>query len=231
MRRRVRDLFVIIKTYMESKQMLGLLQDFKMEFDPFFQKETDLLTIEMYDPEDEPALKILNRFKRFLEPFPFFDEYQLKEDALKKLTSILANTGYILKNIKRSVKNEADIYNEVKWIVGLYYPQTRRRGKAAFISIFKSYHPDILVPELESAVEYKYLKEGDNVDEYMDQLKVDAANYKGDDNYKEFFAVVYIDDISIATPESIEETWELKKFPENWHLVIAGHKISNTKGA
>lgn len=143
--------------------------------------------------------------------------YTFYETVIKK--TILS--PHILSNINKAINNEADIYKEVKWILGLYYPTCRSKNKASFIQGFKSYEPDILIPELKVAIEYKYLKsKKDNIDEYLDQIKVDSTNYTGDNRYDKFIAVCCIGNAGIATSDSIEEAWKAKKFPSNWELII-----------
>ena len=113
------------------------------------------------------------------------------------------------------------IYKQVKWVLGLYYPSCRLRNKASFIQEFKAYNPDLLIPELKTAIEYKYVKSAtDNIDEFIDQIRIDVANYTDDYRYENFIAVIYIQNTSVATPESIEVAWKAKKFPNNWELVI-----------
>ena len=59
-----------------------------------------------------------------------------------------------------------------------------------------------------------------NLDEFIDQVRVDATNYTDDYRYENFIAVIYIENTSVATPESIEVAWKAKKFPNNWELII-----------
>ncbi len=227
---RLADLYFLIFAYLEGRDMLMFLDTFKTKFkDTIENKEDLLLDTTQTHPESEGELKIIVGFKRFLDPFKFFDYREFKEDEIFKLESILRNTGFILKKVKAKINNEADIYNQVKWVLGLYYPSTRRKSKASFIGEFKSYNPDILIPELKVAIEYKYIdSQSDNIDEFIDQLKIDAINYIEDYKYDTFYAVIYIEDISIATPENIEIAWKEKKFPNNWNLVLSGHSIKAT---
>jgi hypothetical protein len=223
---RLKDLYLLIFTYLEGKEMLQLSQTFKAKYEIAIETGTYSLAAELTHPEGEPELILLVGFKQFLEPFKFFDYRQVKEDETIKLTSILRNTGFILKNMKAKIVHEADIYKQVKWVLGLYYPTVRRGNKASFIKEFKSYNPDILIPELKTAIEYKYIDNPlDNIDDFLDQLKGDSTNYVEDHRYDTFYAVIYIEDISIATPESIEVAWKAKNFPNNWSLVLSGHTI------
>lgn len=225
---RLKDLYILIQSYLEIRQMPLLLQNFKHELAKKF--EGNIFDSELTNPEGEPDLIITQLFRRYLEPFAFFDYSKIKVDENLKLFSILQNTGYIIKNLKKPIRNESDIYKQVKWILDLYYPSCRRKNKASFIQEFKTYNPDILIPELKTAIEYKYLDgTSDNIDEFIDQIKVDATNYVNDYRYENFYAVIYIEDISIATPDSIEVAWKSKQFPNNWNLVLSGHTIKNKK--
>lgn len=226
---RLTELYLLILTYFEGRGVLQFLQTFKTKYEHLIDNDTNLLAAEVTHPEGHPELLMLTGFKQFLEPFKFFDYRQIKEDETIKLTSILRNTGFILKTLKTKIVNEADIYKQVKWILGLYYPSIRGRNKSSFIAEFKSYNPDILIPELKTAIEYKYLDTlSDNLDNFLDQLKIDSTTYIEDHRYDTFYAVIYIEDISIATPESIEVAWKAKLFPSNWSLVLTGHTIKTT---
>ena len=175
--------------------------------------------------------RAVSEFKRLLGPFKVFDYRHHKEEETKRLETILRNTDFILNNINAEINNETDIYKQIKWILGLYYPSCRQKSKASFIQEFKTYNPDILIPELKTAIEYKYIKsKEDNIDDFIDQIKVDATNYIDDHCYENFIAVIYFKSTSIATPESIEVAWKAKKFPNNWELVIAtGSSITKRK--
>jgi len=220
---RVMDLYYLIKAYLEARGMIVYLQDFHEKFDKLITDEDDkLLKSEMYHPETEVELKIITDFKRVLEPFKEFDYRHTRQEETTKLIGILKHTDYILKNAKAKVNSEADIYKQVKWVLGLYYPKCRSVKKASFIQEFKTYDPDILIPELKTAIEYKYVRDSSvNIDDYIDQVRTDSINYVDDYRYENFIAVLYIRDTSTATQDAIQSAWEQKKFPPNWELVIA----------
>lgn len=227
---RTKDLYFLILAYLEATSMTYFLTTFKEKFQTTIDDDKEILKAELTNPEGEPELVIITRFKQFLDPFKFFDYRQTREDETKKLTSILKNTDFILKNCNTEINNEADIYKQVKWVLGLYYPSCRQRNKASFIQEFKSYNPDILIPELKTAIEYKYIKSvSDNIDEFIDQIRVDATNYTDDYRYENFVAVIYIQNTSVATPENIQESWKAKKFSNNWELVIVNGSPTKTK--
>jgi hypothetical protein len=102
----------------------------------------------------------------------------------------------------------------------MFYPKVKKAPKADFQGFFKHYEPDILIPELRTAVEYKYARDKKTLDDYLDEVKVDANNYKSDWRYENFVAVLCIDDPKISTEANIGQAWKDKKFPKNWDLVV-----------
>lgn len=170
--------------------------------------------------ESEPSMIILDEFRTFLSPFIEFKDSASKRLVTHHLQLVLENTIPILSKTNTTVKNERSIYEVVKWYIEVIYPQTRRRNNARFIKKFSTYKPDILVPEILSAVEYKYVRTGKNIETFLTQLKTDADNYTGDSEYKYFFAVVYLKDKTTVNPASYKEAIIEKKFPENWTILI-----------
>ena len=96
--------------YLEARSMTNLLATFKEKFHTAINNEEEILKAELTNPEGESELIIITEFKQFLDPFKFFDYQQTREDKTKKLTSILKNTDFILKNCNTEITNEADIY-------------------------------------------------------------------------------------------------------------------------
>ena len=224
--RRITDLYYYIAAYLELKKAPILLNSFHERFKLRIETKIDLLKIVQIHPEYDSELEIITAYKQYLESFKAFDYHTPVVEEQNKLISILRNSGYIIQNVGKPIKNEADIYKTVKWILGLYYPSVRSLNKASHIGQFKCYNPDILIPEINSAIEYKYINDlSDNIDSFIDQVHTDAVNYVGDIRYQMFYAVIYIEDISIATPESISISWEQKKFPKNWQLILTGDGI------
>ncbi|HTN37281.1 MAG TPA: hypothetical protein VL053_09415 [Arachidicoccus sp.] len=212
------ELYYRILAYLELKGLPQLTETFKNKFYPIIQEKQNLFKEVSMFPSEDLKLLIIREFEAFLSPFQILD---YNKSEVKKLTEILKDSDYILKNCNTQITNEASIYKEVKWVLSLYYPDIRRRNRASFIQQFKTYHPDILIPSLYTAIEYKLIKDrSDNIDVFIDQIRIDAQNYQGDIHYQHFISVIYIMDASVATPRSIEICWESKKFPHNWDLVI-----------
>lgn len=169
---------------------------------------------------EEPSMIIHDDFREFLSAFYEFNFETTRKLETNKLKLILENTISILSKTNTFITNETSIYTPVKWIVEMVFPVSRDLGKARFIGKFTTYHPDILIPEISSAVEYKYIRKGQVIDKYLDQIKTDADNYVGDPEYRFFYAIVFFEDKADLNPEAFKQAVIEKAFPENW-LIMA----------
>ncbi|CAL65838.1 hypothetical protein [Christiangramia forsetii] len=223
---RIKDLYYLILSYFEAKNLNNSYETFQREFEDKIKNELDLLDEALYHPESETELKIINDFYIHLNPYNDFSTKKRIEDELLKVHSILSNTNHILKKMKVSdIQREEQVYNTVKWIIGLYFPKVRKKNQASFIQKFKYYKPDILIPELKTAIEYKYIKseKENDIEKYIDEIKTDSINYIGDERYDNFIAAVYLKSNELTTPQEIEACWESKDFPKNWKLIISSN--------
>lgn len=215
-----RELFYKICLFLELKNVPLYYKMFIDKFQPIINDEKKLTKIRgpLYT-DDEPSMTIHDEFREFLRSFQEFNTDYFKKLEVNKLKQILENTNSIIKNTKTKITNETSIYKPVKWLVEIVYPTTRTLGKARFIKKFTTYHPDILIPEISSAVEYKYIRKGAGIETYLDQIKTDADNYEGDSEYKFFYAIVYFEDKSEINPAGFKQAVIEKKFPDNWTLI------------
>lgn len=221
----VQKLYYLILAYFEIKQLPKSYDIFANRFEFVRNKDQEILKEEQYYPEEPVELKIMHDFYVHLAPYSAFSYKEEKLSELTKVHDILRNTNHIVKRSDINIEHEADIYKEVRWILGLYYPSTRSKSKASFIQEFKSYEPDILIPELNTAIEYKYIKtEKENlIEQYIDEIKIDSVNYVGDSRYDNFIAVIYFENSKLTTPEKVFESWKSKEFPKNWKLIISSN--------
>lgn len=169
--------------------------------------------------DSEPSMIIHDEFREFLSAFHEFNFEAMKKFETNKLKLILENTNSILDKTNTKVSNETSIYKPIKWFVEIIYPRVKSLNKARFINKFSTYHPDILVPEISSAVEYKYIRKGQNPEKFLNEIKIDADNYKGDPEYKFFYAIIYFQDKNELNPEAFKQVLLDKKFPDNWVII------------
>jgi hypothetical protein len=220
--RGLKYLYNLICAYLEIRVMPNYLELFKSQFDVMYADEKKLLEASFAGPDElSPELDVLLEIRRFLAPFKAFDSLAVQEDSNDRLKEILADTPFIIKQIPDLVSTEVEIYKRVHWVLKLMYPTCVKPDKPLFTSIFKRYEPDILIPELGTAIEYKLIRDKKHIEEYIDQVRIDATNYKGDRVYTKFIAVLCIQDNSIASKKSVYAAWNKKEFPGSWSLIVA----------
>lgn len=214
-----RTLYYKICLFLELKNVPLYYKMFTDKFQEIIndQEKTTISRASLY-VDGEPSMIIHDDFREFLNSFQEFDTEYSKKLEVNKLKQILENTNSILSKTNTKVTTETSIYAPVKWFVEITYPTMRSLNKARFIKKFTTYHPDILVPEVSSAVEYKYIRKGEKVEKYLDQIKTDADNYENDPEYKYFYAVVYFEDKAEINPAGFRQAVVEKKFPDNWTI-------------
>lgn len=228
---RIKEAYYLVLTFLELKGLPTMAARFEAEFLTSLSDNVKLFDTTQSHPDSYEENKMLNEFDIYLMAFKEF-QIDFQDQLLKEtqLLSVLGNTGHILSKLKPVISNEADIYKSMQWFLSQFYPSTRFTQKAGFIRRFKTYRPDILIPELKTAIEYKYINNfDDNVDKFLDELKVDSTNFTGDPDYENFIAVIFFEHVGTATPESIFVAWKEKSMPTNWKLILTGFNTKNSK--
>lgn len=215
-----RELYFKICLFFELKELPIYLRSFQIRFKRIIDDKKKVRNSRgpMYE-ESEPSMIILDDFREVLSGFIEFQTDNFRKRFSDKLKGILANTNSILAKTGTKVVSERSIYTIVHWVVEMTYPESRRRNKSRFVRKFKSYKPDILVPEVSAAIEYKMIRKGKNIGDFLDQIKTDADNYDGDPEYRFFYAAVYFEDKSDLNQSAFDKAVEEKKYPENWTVI------------
>lgn len=219
----LKRIYLLILAYLELKGLTMVADTFRKRYEDKLEDPVFMLN-EKWSPLDEARsnrLSRLDEFEDFLLPFHEFDVFrEEKRISGSYLENILKNTGFIIKRTNTVVTNETSIYKAVLWFIEILFPESLIGLAPIFPGKFKKYKPDLHVPELQTAIEYKYIREGDHPEDYIDEVLVDAKNYKGDDRYQFFIAVLYFENNTEFKLEAIESCWKQKNFPATWKLVV-----------
>lgn len=222
----IKRLYLLIAAYLDLTQSSGLLEIFKSRFEGKIEDEKYMMRTESlpFDDYDVDPLAIIHEFEDFLMPFEAFSYSPNKnqKSELERLSSILGETHHVLEHNNIKPDKEAEVYREIKWLLQFVYPRVLDKSGARVLEKFKSYKPDILVPEVRASIEYKFIREDKKPAEYIDQLYIDAGVYHKDPEYDNFFAVMYFQKNKDYTKESIMQAWIEKQFPSNWMLILPG---------
>lgn len=225
---KAKTVYKLIITYLETSNLKEYLADFKTEFATLFTAQrNDLFDSEFDYDSGEMYSKTVSRLWHFLSPFEFsqqsYIDKLLKQTGVTYLERILRNTQVIINETNVNPTSEPQVYNAVKFVVKSVFPSAIE-PTSRFFKSFKNYNPDILVPEIHTAVEYKYADTETKLKNQIDQVIADTKGYTGDTNYEIFYAVFYVTD-DFWGIDKFETVWKEMEFPKNWKgIYIIGKK-------
>ncbi len=208
--------------YFDTKQLRELLIGFKTEILPYIIDHKKGLsgTYNHYNAQEYSDL--VSIFWSYLLTFPAFGEKDteilLKRTGITFLENILESTGVIIKELKKTPTKETEVYKAVKIITQATFPSAIFPSQS-IQKTAKCYIPDILLPTLNCAIEYKYANTESKLVETIDQILIDVKGYDKHPIYKLFYAVFYVTP-GIWTKTRFDVVWNEKDFPENWKGIL-----------
>lgn len=175
---------------------------------------------------NEPYNLFLRDIANFLAPLNILDDDSrfLTLSGIKYLETILKNTAKILHQNKIIPRSETEVYKGVRTVVEAVFPSTVG-AKSNFLKTTNAYKPDILIPELYCAIEYKYAEDEQKLISTIAQISDDVKGYTKDDDYHVFYAVFYVSS-DFWGIEKFKRAWQEKDFPQNWK---AYYIVGNSK--
>lgn len=224
---KAKTVYKLIITYLEAANLKEYLNDFKSEFATLFTTKGNLFEGEVNNDTAELYSKTVSKFWHFLSPFEFIQQSYidklLKQTGVTYLERVLRNTQVIINETNAKPTTEPQVYKAVKFVVQSVFPSALE-PTSGFFKSFKNYNPDILVPEIHTAVEYKYADTETKLKNQIDQVVADTKGYTGDTNYEIFYAVFYVTD-DFWGIDKFETVWKEMEFPKNWKgIYIVGKK-------
>lgn len=213
-------------TYFELKKLPLLINRFTEELDPILAKKAKTLE-GFYDDYTGDVYSTINGiFWTYLQSFPAFGQIDnkalLNRTGITYLENILENTAVIIHDLKLEPTTETQVSNAVKPIIKAIFPDVNFPTQS-FQKSAKCYIPDILIPTLNCAVEYKYATTEKKLIDTIDEILIDVKGYDKHPNYKIFYAVFYVK-TGICTKNRFEVIWREKEFPENWKGIFVHAK-------
>ena len=217
--KKAQTIYKLIVVYLETSNLNNYLTDFKTEFATLFTDKIKTLFDNKIDNDSgEMYSETVSRLWHFLSPFEFsqqsYIDKLINQTGITYLEHILRNTQVIINEIKAKPTSEPQIYNAVKFVVKSVFPSALK-PISGFFKSFKNYNPDILVPEIHTAVEYKYADSEKELKSQIDQVVADTKGYTGDTNYEIFYAVFYVTD-DFWGIDKFDTVWKEIELPKNW---------------
>ena len=161
---------------------------------------------------------VLSDLRVFLEPFNLRagSGHQLRgRRDVAILERVLRNTALFIQDLAHPPASEAELDRAMRRILERLFPGSAKAPSSRFIKTHKYYKPDLLIPELGAAIEYKYIDSEIDLKTHLGQLAEDAHAYSDDPQYHLFYAVVFIT-YDFAGQEHYDHAWKEFKMSDNW---------------
>lgn len=164
----------------------------------------------------DPYSTFLADIRQFLMPLGILDDNSiyLKTSGISYLETILKNTATIVHKSGRTPVTETEVSKIARDVLEVIFPSAIK-PKSNFFKKAQEYKPDILIPELSAAVEYKYATDEVKLKATIGQISDDVKGYTGDSDYNLFYAVFYVTN-DFWGEEAFRHAWNEKEFPPNW---------------
>ncbi|MFT4924078.1 MAG: hypothetical protein ACI8WB_000156 [Phenylobacterium sp.] len=215
------SIYLSVACYLDDKQLHRYLKLFRKIFgsDPKNPKYATGFDFNNYHSGEHHSI-YLAEMSRFLSVFEVMESDNKKYNnryGLRYLENILNNTASIIVKSGENPTSETQIYKQVKCVLEAVFP-TAKSPQSSFIKTMKEYKPDILVPELKVAIEYKYAKTKDKLKATVEQIAADVKGYTGDRDYQLFYAVFYVTKDFVGE-SAFKVMWQEHDFPDNWKYI------------
>lgn len=211
------NVFKLIISYIEEKRQPEYLAEAKATLRPLLSYER--IREEHFNRSTDGIQNMfLHEAWAFLSAYDSFGKNDLshlmQRTGISYLETILRNTAVIIHHRKITPKNETEVYRAVADICLAVYPASSNLD-SPFIKIAGEYKPDVLIPSLNCAVEFKYAKTAPKLKATIEGILGDVQNYSDHPVYKLFYAVFYVKP-DIWGAQKFEEVWKENNFPPNW---------------
>jgi hypothetical protein len=209
-------------TFFEHNGLPEHLETCKRILNPFFKSKIALLVSGYHAPTGDQYSIFAATCWKLLSPFKVFDieseDERLKKEGLVYLEHILESTAVIISSLGIVPTKEAEVYDAVKIVTKATFPKVIYPTES-FQKEAKCYRPDILIPHLKCAVEYKYAMDVKRLIDTIDQILVDVKGYSHNRGYNLFYAVFYFKS-GILTDKKFNSLWAEREFPDDWKGII-----------
>lgn len=213
----IEALYVHLMFILEALELRSLLVEFKDGFQRY-RKNLTAISVSRLGEAYPPALEYIRRYASPLRAA--FDLANPEVDKLQQLERILLGTPKIVRDRNIEPCRENDVRNALYELLLHVYPDTVREVPIGKVS--KTYKPDIGIPSLKAAIEYKFATTAGELKKAIGGVFEDVGGYAGSEDWKNFFAVFYATD-AFLTPAQVEAEFRLSGIDKSWTpLIVTG---------
>ena len=131
--------------------------------------------------------------------------------------TILQNTPKIIEAAELRPMNEARVRAEVLKVLGFCFRDVVK--EIPFPKAIKTYKPDIGVPSLMAAAEYKFIDSRADAKRALDETYADMKGYSGRYDWRSFYAVFYMTG-PFYSQKDVDEEFRLVKAELSWTPIV-----------
>lgn len=221
-------LFISICALIEAIGMPELLSQFRNDYTAIPAKKLAELDFIPYVGElHSDTLGLFWKYHSTLSSLLGEDtKQQIEDERRKQFEGILINTPKIVKDREIEPANEAEVRKCVYDLLIHVFPDAVR--ETSIIQGTKTYKPDIGIKSLKTAAEYKFADSADEVKKAIGGLYEDMRGYAGSEDWKHFFAVVYMTD-AFFTQQQIMAEFKHTSADDNWKPILVIGKGARKK--
>ncbi|MDP2525641.1 hypothetical protein [Maribacter dokdonensis] len=215
-----RTTYFLVLTYLQTKGNLELLMLFKDDLQKDIIDDNIDITSQYIEEIDEQIYICaeLDKLEEYLIPYQAFDKNIFTSLGIMFLENILSNTSLILKELDVKPTNETHVSKHIKFVIKSTFPDSSFPTET-FNKTAKCYKPYILIPSLNTAIEYKYAENEKRLITTIEQILIDVVGYSNHPKYKIFYAVFYVK-VGTFSENRFNIIWKESKFPSNWKPIF-----------
>jgi hypothetical protein len=224
----LKRLYISICALIEAIGMTELLAQFRSDYAEIPAKSlADLDFIPYVGELHSDTLGLFWKYHSTLSSLLGEDtKQQIEDERRKQFEGILINTPKIVRDREIEPSNEAEVRKCVYDLLIHVFPDAVR--ETSIIQGTKTYKPDIGIKSLKTAAEYKFADSAEEVKKAIGGLYEDMRGYAGSEDWKHFFAVVYMTD-AFFTQQQIMAEFKHTSADENWKPILVIGKGARKK--
>jgi hypothetical protein len=211
-------IFLSISLLLESLGYQSLLSDFKLGYKKFDGKLTNISMLPYVGEFHSDVLGYFWQYHRTVSSLFGVDIQNTDERKQRALfESIVQNTPKIVYDRGIMPASEKDVRKCVFDVLIHAFPDTVREIPVSQVT--KTYKPDLGVRSLKTAAEYKYAISEQEAKTIIGGFYEDMRGYAGSEDWKYFYAVVYMTK-PFFTIQQIQAEFANVKADKNWIPIL-----------
>lgn len=215
---KIERLHISFCTLIEALNMPFLLEQYKSDFLKLEENYTKLDILPYIGELHSEALDLFWQYHKTLSALVGHNvQDNLFDERMSQFERILINTPKIVTDRGVEPNNEAQVRKCVYELLIHIFPDTVK--EIPISQETKTYKPDLGVKSLKVAAEYKFADSAEEVKKAVGGLYEDMRGYAGSEDWKHFYAVVYMTD-AYFTPEQIMSEFNHTDSDDNWKPIL-----------